>query len=734
MLPRRRATGPAKFPMAKSVDQTFSEARAHAKRGELDKARQLYQQILDKYPNNKRAREALVDLDSASPNSSHKPPPPQDQIDTLIALHRQGELQQALTLAQTLAEVYRESVVVYNALGLTQSRLGQAGEAIASYKKALKIDPHYAGAYYNLGNELSTLGRRDEAIASYERALKINPHDAAAHNNLGVALEAIGRKDDAIARYKQALTLKPAYSDAYINLGNVLNALGRKDEAIACYEQVLAISPGEAKAFNNMGAALQDLGRRDEALACYEKALKFNPHYTDARAQKLVLLGELAEWESINAEAELSPAFGVEGDPVAPFGMLALEDHPAHHRKRAELYAQKHFQRPQLQPVPRPDVVPERLRIGYFSADFGDHAVMHLMARLFEVHDRKRFSLHAYSYGPNSGGPMRGRLEGAFDVFHDVRTMSDRQVAELARRDGVHIAVDLNGYTKGTRIGILAYRPAPVQMSYLGFPGTTGAPFIDYLIADQVVIPPEQRQHYAESVVFLPGSYQVNDNTRAISARAWTRAEAGLPENGFVFCCMNNVYKISSREFDIWMRLLHQVEGSVLWASKTNQRSVENLKKEAEKRGIDAGRIVFAEKVPDLADHLARLPLADLFLDTFTFNAHTTASDALWAGLPVLTNMGAGFAARVAGSLLTAIGLPELITHAPEAYEAKALDLALHPEKVSALKTKLLRHRDTAPLFNTELFAGHMEEAYQQAYRRYFDGKEPSDIVIAARP
>jgi protein O-GlcNAc transferase len=716
--------------MAKSVDQTFSEARAHAKRGDLETAARLYQEILGKYPNNKRAQQALAELADGVPTNGNKPPPPHDQIESLIALHHRGELQQALALARQLTEVYRESVVVYNALGLTQSRLGQAEDAIASYRKALRVDPHYAVAHYNLGNELSALGRRDEAITCYERALKINPHDAATHNNLGVTLEAMGRRDEAIARYKRALGARSAYPDAHINLGNVLNNQGLKQEAIACYEQALAISPGEAKAYNNMGAALQDLGRRDEALTCYEKALKFNPHYTDARAQRLILLGESADWDSIEAEAEMIPDLGMEGDAVAPFGMLPFEDHPAHHRKRAEVYTQKHFQRPPLPTPARPGAVPERLRIGYFSADFGNHAVMHLMARLFEVHDRARFSVHAYSYGPDSADPMRGRLQRAFDAFHDVRLMSDQQAAELARRDEIHIAVDLNGHTKGTRLGIFAYRPAPVQMSYLGFPGTTGAPFIDYLIADTMVIPSAQRQHYAESVIFLPGSYQVNDNTRKISDRPWTRADAGLPESGFVFCCMNNVYKISPRAFDIWMRLLHQVAGSVLWASKTSQGAAENLKKEAARRGIDPGRIIFAEKVPDLADHLARLRLADLFLDTFNFNAHTTASDALWAGLPVVTKVGTGFAARVAASLLSAAGLPELITHSPEAYEALALDLARHPEKMSALKAKLLRQRDTVPLFNTELFARHLEDAYQQAYRRHWDARGPADIVI----
>lgn len=716
--------------MAASVEQTLNAAKAHAKRGEVDQARALLQQLIAKFPNNKRAQQALLDLDNVAVGGGMKPSVPQAEVDALFALYQRGDVQQTLTHGRMLAERYRESDAVQNALGLAHSRLAQRDEALACYRRALRINPDFADAHYNLGNELNALGRKDEAVAAYERALKINPQDADALNNLGVVLAALGRGGEALARYALALKIRPDYADAHINLGNALNAAGRKDEAIASYQRALTLSPNDAKAHNNLGVALQDMGRKDEAVACFDRALKINPAYTDARAQRLSQLAEMCAWDAIAAEMPSIPALGIAGDSVPPFGFFALEDAPERHRLRAEANARKHFQRLPLPPIAPPAVPRARLRIGYFSSDFRNHPVSFLAARMFELHDRAGFSVHAFSFGSDQDDETRARLKKAFDSFHDVDAMSDQAIAVLARREGIDIAVDLNGYTKGTRLGVFAYGAAPVQVGYLGFPGTIGAPFMHYMIADRMVIPPEHRAHYAEKLITLPGSYQANDNTRAISDRAWTRGELGLPESGFVFCCMNNTYKITPQEFDIWMRLLRQVDGSVLWASKANRWAVENLQKEAAKRGIDPGRIVFAQKVPQIGDHLARLRHADLFLDTFNFNAHTTASDALWAGLPVLTKIGENFAARVAASLLTAVGLPELITHTAQAYEDMALMLARDPAKLSALTARLRAQRETAPLFDSQRFTRHMEDGYRQAYGRYAEGKAPDDISV----
>jgi predicted O-linked N-acetylglucosamine transferase (SPINDLY family) len=353
------------------------------------------------------------------------------------------------------------------------------------------------------------------------------------------------------------------------------------------------------------------------------------------------------------------------------------------------------------------------------------------MAKVFEMHNPEKFELYAYSFGPNSNDEMRQRLIRAVDVFADVRLKSDKDIALLAQKDKIDIAVDLKGYTGSSRFGIFAYRAAPIQISYLGYPGTSGAASMDYIVADKIVIPRQFETSYSESIIHLPHSYQVNDNTRVISESTITKLEMGLPEKGFVFCCFNNNYKISSIEFNIWMRLLKEIKGSILWLLKSNKNAERKLRAEAASRGISADRLVFAKHVPS-AEHLARHRLADLFIDTFNVNAHTTASDALWAGLPIVTKLGNGFAARVAGSLLTAIDLTELITKTNQQYEELILELAKNPTRLAEIKKKLAMNRLSKPLFNTELFTKYLEDGYQQAYARYFYDLDPDTIIVSS--
>ncbi len=453
------------------------------------------------------------------------------------------------------------------------------------------------------------------------------------------------------------------------------------------------------------------------------------PDYAEARAQCLHQLAHICDWSAIEDNQCYLPELDEKGEAVSPFSLLSLEDAPGRHRLRSVNFAREKYPQKATALSAKPSEKPERLRIGYFSADFHNHAVMYLIAQIFAAHDKSRFEIFAYSYGPDRQDEMRKKLLSAVNVFHDVREMNDMQIVELSRAEKVDIAIDLMGFTNSTRLEPFAYGLAPVQISYLGYPGTLGADFIDYIVADPVVIPYEKRQYYSEKVIYLPNTYQPTDNTRVISDKIITREDMGLPINGFVFCCFNNNYKISPKEFDIWMRLLGRVESSVLWLLKSNKWAEQNLKRAAESRGISAERLVFAEKVPQ-AEHLARQKLADLFLDTFNYNAHTTASDALWAGLPVVTKLGEGFAARVAGSLLTAIELPELITKSEEAYEALALTLATDPKQLGQIKSELDRNRLTQPLFDSEMYTRHLEAGYHMAYDRYFNEQERSDIVV----
>ena len=371
----------------------------------------------------------------------------------------------------------------------------------------------------------------------------------------------------------------------------------------------------------------------------------------------------------------------------------------------------------------------DKIRVGYYSADFHDHPTAYLIAELFERHDRTKFELTAFSFGPQRNDAMRRRLAAAFDRFIDVSGNDDTQVAALSRELAIDIAIDLKGYTHGSRPGIFAARAAPLQVGYLGYPGTMGASYIDYLIADRTLIPPESQRHYCEQIIYLPDSYQVNDGQRAIAERSLTREQAGLPPTGFVYCCFNNNYKITRAAFDGWMRILERVDGSVLWLLEGSAAAAGNLLREAQARGISPERLVFAKRMP-MPEHLARQRLADILLDTLPCNAHTTASDALWAGLPVLTRAGESFAGRVAASLLNAIGLPELVTKTQEQYEALAVELAEHPQRLLDLRLRLERNRRTAPLFDTRRFAENCEAAYAEIYERQQADLPPDHIYI----
>jgi predicted O-linked N-acetylglucosamine transferase (SPINDLY family) len=441
----------------------------------------------------------------------------------------------------------------------------------------------------------------------------------------------------------------------------------------------------------------------------------------------LFLQATICDWGAIGEDAEMMPTLGVSANAVQPFAMLSLEDNPARHRARSETFAKERYALSEPAPISAPSTMPARLRVGYFSADFHGHAVMYQLIRILELHDRTRFEVFAYSFGPPAEDAIRARVKEAADVFRDVHTLGGRDIAALARQDHIDVAIDLMGYTRNARPEIFVHRAAPVQISYLGYPGTLGASFMDYLIADRILIPQELRRHYCEKIIYLPHGHMATDNTKQMAQRPIDRTQMGLPEQAFVFCCFNSSYKIRPAEFDVWMRLLMRVESSVLWLVRANFWVQQNLRTEALKRGVDPERIIFAERVP-MADHLARHRLADLFLDTFHYTGHSTAADALWAGLPLVTKLGQGFAARVGASLLNAVGLSELVANSAEDYERLALELAENPQKLAALKALLQVRARRAPLFDSEGFARHIEDAYRQAYQLYFDGKEPGLI------
>lgn len=572
------------------------------------------------------------------------------------------------------------------------------------------------GTGHRLGYCYLALGDFGSAVQVLEREVQAYPDLINARTALGVALVQLSRREEALPVFLEAARLDPGSAEAHTNAGNVLAELGRHEEALAHLRQAVCAQPGLADLHFNLGVALQRLKRHEEAAQSLQAALAIAPRMPYALGHRV--WNELAScrWAALEDEvAELRRQVRNEGIPAAPFTLVGATDDAQAQRRCAELHVRASLTAPP--PLWRGEPYRHaRIRVAYLSADFCEHATAYLAAGLFERHDRSAFETVAVSYGPDDGSPMRARLTRAFDRFVDVRTLDDARVARLLREMEIDIAVDLKGHTTDARFGILAHRPAPVQVAYLGYPGTCGAGFIDYVLADRFVLPEAEQRHWTEKVVYLPDCYQVNDATRAISERVPGRAAAGLPEAGFVFCCFNNSYKVRAPLFEVWMRLLRELRGSVLWLLEDNAPARRNLEREARARGVDPARLVFGPRLPH-AEHLARHRLADLFLDTLPCNAHTGASDALWAGLPLLTCAGGTFAGRVAGSLLHAAGLPELVTRSLIDYEALALQLARDPRRLAELRQRLALARGTAPLFDTDRFRRHLEAAYREMLR-----------------
>jgi protein O-GlcNAc transferase len=646
-----------------------------------------------------------------------------------IAARRQRFEEADRLLSQALA-VNQGSAEAHSNYGNVQRARGQLVDALASYERAIAIKPAFVEALNNRGGVLKDLERFDEALATYDTALALKPDLAVLHFNRGVVLSALKRHEEALESYDVALALNKDFVEAYNNRGTALAGLKRHEQALASYDRALTLKPGFAEARQNRGAALSYLGRHEAAGKDLEQALRLDPNLPFARGTLLHSRMHECDWRGYDRESnQVITDVRAGKRAIQPFMFLAISDSP-----EDQLTCSRTWVREQCPPSADSTWTGgryrhDRIRLAYVSAHFRDHAMGQLMAGLFERHDRNRFETIAVSLGRDDRSAMRSRLRGAFEKFVDAERLSDREVVELMRDMEVDIAVDRTGFTTGERPGIFAMRAAPIQVNYLAYPGTMGADFIDYLIADETIIPRGQQGSYAEKIVYLPDCYQVNDAGRRIAERCPTRSEAGLPERGFVFCSFNNHYKITPRLFDIWMSLLRQVDKSVLWLLDGTATMRRNLWREAATRGIDPQRLVFAPRIA-IGDHLARHRLADLFLDSLPCNAHTTASDALWAGLPVLTRPGTTFAGRVAASLLGAIGLPELVTSSLDEYQALALRLAKEPATLEEIRQKLAHNRAVASLFDTDRFRRHIEGAYVEMWERSQRGESPDSFEV----
>jgi len=643
--------------------------------------------------------------------------------DPLIALHH----------ADTAIQLKSDYSEAWTNRGNALNDLKRHEEALASYDRSIGLKPDYADAWSNRGLTLGDLRCHEEALASHERAIQLKPEYAKTWCNRGVALNGLRRHKEALASYERAIKLKPDYAKAWNNRGVALGDLKRHEEALASYDRAIKLKPDYAEAWNNRGVALGDLKRHEEALASYERSIELKPDADYILGDLVHTQMKICDWTDLDERCHTLESRLLKGDRAStPFSVIGLFDDPPLQKRSAELYAKSKLGfKSLLGPITRRSRG-DKIRVAYFSMDFREHPVAHLVAELIECHDRNKFEIFGFSFGVNTGDTMRKRLEDAFDKFLEVSNLSELDIARLARDHQIDIAIDLGGYTQDSRPAIFAHRAAPIQINYLGFPGTMGTGHLDYFIGDRVAVSDDNLGHFSEKVIFLPNSFQANPSQRPIGSKESSRATYNLPESGFVFCCFNNVWKITPDVFRIWVRILKEAKGSVLWIQTAGQKPLENLSKEFESAGINASRIIFASKLPSLSDHLSRYRLADLFLDTAPYGAHTTASDALWVGLPVLTRSGQSFASRVAGSLLHAVGLPELITQTAEDYESLAVELANNPDRIAALKARLAKNRPTCTLFNTTLFTKHIESAYQAAYDRYHAGLAPDHIYVSS--
>jgi protein O-GlcNAc transferase len=689
-------------------------------------------------------------------------------LQTAIQYQQRGELDKAEAIYKKILEVDPNHGDALHLSGIIAHQSGRKATAVELIQRAIQADPGKACYYNSLGITCQDRGKLDEALSWYQKALEINPNSVETYGNMGFTLQDQGRLDEAVACYQKALQVKPDDPVMYNDMGTALQDMGRVDEAVACYQKALKFRPNYPEAYNNLGNAYKDQKNLDESIRCYKKALELKPDYTKAYCYLVRQLQQTCAWQELESYISRLEALtrkelksGAKTSE-SPFMVLARTMDPAYHLEVAKSWSRSieklmshsrqsfspdfsnrlsktGFQpatcdlRPatcDLQPAtcnPRPATCNKKITLGYLSGDFRNHAVSHLMLGIFGAHNREEFNVFCYSYGRDDGSEYRRRIMQDCDKFIDLNKVSHVESAKRIYEDGVDILIELTGHTKDGRLEICALRPAPIQGIYLGFPGTSGADFFDYIITDKIVTPEEHAPYYTEKFACMP-CFQVNDNTQTIADKQWKKADFGLPPDSFVFCSFNHGYKIEPVMFDVWMKILRQVPASILWLPSKSETGERNLRHEAEIRGVNPGRLFFAQRVPTKAEYLARIQLADLALDTRIYNGHTTTSDALWAGVPVITLQGDHYASRVASSALTAVGLPELITHSLEAYEGLAIRLANQPEELRGIRQKLEKNRFTEPLFDTPGFANNLEILYKKMWEIFLAGEKPQHI------
>lgn len=664
------------------------------KRGELNEAHTKLSELIHKDPHN---REALIiyknltkkKLDNFSKNQNSTP------ANQLLSLYAQGNYEQVIIEATILLRSHPRSSWIYNLLGLSLKNIGDLQRAEKFFALATKLDKSDYNAHFNLGNCFSAQNKFSEAISAYNIAIRLDPLNYGAYQNKGNAHFRLGEMNEACEAYLKALKINSALPEIHYNLGLIY----------------------------------RDTNHFHEAIKSFNRAIGLRPSYRAALAALYYAKRTICDWSDIEVLSRQLSELGSTGDVASPFSLLTTHDNPELQFKRAQSWANTNFPKNKKVILPRISKIPDKIIVGYFGSDFHDHATLHLMSGLLREHNKSKFEVHVYSYGHNKNSNLRNELVRNVEFFHDVAEYSDIEICNLARSHNLHIALDLKGYTQGARTKIFSERVAPIQINFLGFPGTMGAEFIEYIVADRVLIPPEFRKYYAENIIYMPDTYQPNDCLRLIDNRSMSRDEFGLPEQAFVMCCFNNIYKIGPHEVATWSELLQKIDGSVLWLLCSNQEAQKNLVSHFELLGITADRVIFTGSLQHSL-HLARMNLADVFLDTFTVNAHTSCSDALWAGVPVVTKLGNQFAARVASSLLSALDLDELIAKDEVEYLKIVMSLSQDKSKISLLKAKVKNNAANKALFDTAKFTGYIEQAFSRILSDHVNDQPIEDVHL----
>ena len=643
-------------------------------------------------------------IESSNKDQGKKKAP---QVKTYPVPFVKGEIIENFTVETKQKSNLSKEKIIYHAYKYHSK--GNILEASKYYKQFIENGFKDHRVFSNYGALLQDLNKLEEAEILQHKAIELEPKYAQAHSNIGYINLRLNKLKEAEISFRKAIEINPNFADAYSNLGIILKHHNQRQEAEKCFRQAIKLNPNFADAYYNMGVILNDLGQNIDAIKNYQIAIKLDSNLSKAKSRLMKSKIDICDWSDQENEKEWLKSLGITGQAINPWDLIFLEDDPVKHLQRAREIYKRYFVRNRKRIA---SLKNKLIHVGYFSSDFRSHPTMYLLASILKLHDKSKFKVYLYSFAPKEDEYTK-IAKNCGCIFRDIKESNIIEAVELARNDKLDIAIDLMGYIKYNRMPIFSYRVAPIQINYLGYPGSLGADTIDYIIADRIIIPKENEHYYSEKIIRMPNSYQCNNDKKEICKETISKKDFNLPEKGFIFTCFNNNYKITHKEFDIWMKLLREIKGSVLWLYESNDFSKKNLLKEALNRNVDPKRLIFAKRL-SLKKHLARHSLGDLALDTFNCNGHTTTSDALWAGLPVLTKIGNGFAARVSASLLTAIGLPELITYTEQEYENKALCIARNPDKLLNLKSNLVKLRETSSLYNSNLFTQNLEDKFRE--------------------